>query len=456
MLKRKYGMSNGNNDYIKYRIVKFVFALTLMAAMAGKGFTMDYYVAPSGSDSNSGTIESPLATIMKAQSMAASGDTVYLRGGTYYLDNANVTATKAPWAIVNNITKDDIRYLAYEDERPIFDFSKVQPSGYRVTAFQVSADNCEFEGFDVVGVQVTITSGHTQSECFRVNGGDGNRFERLSMHDGMGIGWYLADGSNNMVVNCDAYNNRGLDSNSMGNVDGFGAHPQHTSGTGNMFIGCRAWFNSDDGFDLINADAAVVISNCWSFYNGYDTSFTYLGGDGNGFKAGGYGSNGTSIPSPVPRHVVRFCLAVKNRANGFYANHHTGGLDWINNTAINNSTNYNMLCTLASDNDTDVSGYDQYMKNNLGYLGSSQVLNLSSADDNDVTYNYWTLSVSVTADDFVSLDESLLIQSRQADGSLPEIDYARLNSGSDLIDAGTDVGFSYTGSAPDLGTFEME
>jgi pectate lyase len=424
--------------------------------MAGKGFAMDYYVAPSGSDSNSGTIKSPLATIMKAQSMAASGDTVYLRGGTYYLENSNITATKSPYAIVNNITKDDIRYLAYGDERPVFDFSEVQPSGYRVTAFLVSADNCEFEGFDVVGVQITITSAHTQSECFRVSGGNGNRFENLAMHDGMGIGWYLTNGSNNRVVNCDAYNNRGLNSYSIGNVDGFGAHPRRTSGTGNMFIGCRAWFNSDDGFDLIHAYAAVVISNCWAFYNGYDSSFSYLGGDGNGFKAGGYGSSGSSIPSSVPRHVVRFSLAVKNRMSGFYANHHTGRLEWINNTAINNSANYNLLCTKASDNDTDVPGYDQYMKNNLGYLGGSQVVNLGSADDNDVSYNYWTLPVSVSADDFVSLDESELTQSRQADGSLPEIDYARLKRGSDLIDAGRDAGFSYTGSAPDLGAFETE
>ena len=81
---------------------------------------------------------------------------------------------------------------------------------------------------------------------------------------------------------------------------------------------------------------------------------------------------------------------------------------------------------------------------------------MSPADDNDVAYNFWTLPVSVTAVDFTSLDKSLLTQSRQADGSLPKIDYARLNSGSDLIDAGIDVGFHYAGSAPDLGSFETD
>ena len=58
----------------------------------------------------------------------------------------------------------------------------------------------------------------------------------------MGIGWYLTAGQSNLVLNCDAYRNRGLDSSSLGNIDGFGAHPSSTSGTGNVFRGCRAWF----------------------------------------------------------------------------------------------------------------------------------------------------------------------------------------------------------------------
>ena len=73
------------------------------------------------------------------------------------------------------------------------------------------------------------------------------------MHDGMGNGWYLTSGASNLVLNCDAYNNRGLDSGSLGNTDGFGCHPNTTSGKGNILRGCRAWFNSDDGYDCINA-----------------------------------------------------------------------------------------------------------------------------------------------------------------------------------------------------------
>ena len=428
-------------------------ALLLLARVAPAATT--FFVATNGLDANTGTSNSPFATITRAQTAAASGDTVYLRGGTYFLADANLTATNNPWAIVNNITKSGVSYFAYPGERPVFDFSAVQPVGYRVTAFLVTASDCVFKGFDVVGVKVTVTGGNTQSECFRITGGNRNRFEQLAMHDGMGIGWYLTSGQSNLVLNCDAYNNRGLDSFSLGNIDGFGAHPTSTSGTGNVFRGCRAWFNSDDGYDCINAKALVTFDNCWAFFNGYFTNFASSTGDGNGFKSGGYGVNGsTTPPVPAPRHVTKFCLSVRNRASGFYANHHTGGLDWFSNTAHSNSVNFNMLCNLdATASSNDVPGFDHVMKNNLGYKArSTEVSNLGAT--NDVTFNYFTLPVTVANSDFASINESVLTLPRQTNGDLPYIGFAQLVGTSDLVNAGTNVGYAFTGSAPDLGAFE--
>ena len=48
----------------------------------------------------------------------------------------------------------------------------------------------------------------------------------------------------------------------------------------------------------------------------------------------------------------------------------------------------------------------------------------------------------------------LLSSSRNEDGSLPNIDFMKLVSGSDLIDKGINVGLPYNGAAPDLGAFE--
>jgi len=48
----------------------------------------------------------------------------------------------------------------------------------------------------------------------------------------------------------------------------------------------------------------------------------------------------------------------------------------------------------------------------------------------------------------------MLKSARKSDGSLPDIDFFKLVSGSDLRNAGIDLGLPYNGSAPDLGPFE--
>ncbi len=431
--------------------------LALFLWLDGCAQAATWFVATNGFDTNTGTSNSPFATFTRAQSAAAAGDTVWLRGGTYFLSNTNLTATNAPWVIVNNVTKNNISYVAWPGELPVFDFSNVRPpiaNSNRVTAFLVTASGCTFKGFDVVGVQVDVALQHTQSENFRIAGGNFNRFEQLRMHDGMANGWYLTSGASNLVLNCDAYNNRGLDSGSLGNTDGFGCHPNSTSGKGNIIRGCRAWFNSDDGYDCINAFAVVTFDHCWAFWNGYFTNFASSTGDGNGVKGGGYGVSGSSFPTPIPRHVIEFCVAVRNRANGIYANHHLDGQIWINNTSYRNTVNYDMLCsTNNSSSAGDCPGYNHIMKNNLGYKGGTEVKNLGPV--NDTNFNYFTLPISIATNDFMTLDESLLTSPRRTNGELPYINFARLTNTSDCINAGTNQGFAFYGTAPDLGAFEF-
>lgn len=77
-----------------------------------------------------------------------------------------------------------------------------------------------------------------------------------------------------------------------------------------------------------------------------------------------------------------------------------------------------------------------------------------SATKTDITNNSWQNGLSATSADFVSVDTTLLKAARQRDGSLPSIDYLKLVPGSDLRNAGVDLGLPYSGSAPDLGAFE--
>jgi hypothetical protein len=432
-----------------------LFVLLLLATPM-HALAAEYFVAPAGNDGDPGTLENPFATVQRAQHAAAPGDTVYVRGGTYVMRESQVARKQGIFAHVILLDRSGtpgrrINYRAYRDERPVFDFSAVKPAGLRVDAFYVSGSWLHIKGLEVVGVQVTL-KGHTQSICFE-NGGSHNVYEQLSMHDGQAIGFYSVRGSDNLVLNCDAYRNHDVTSEDGlgGNVDGFGFHPPRGD-TGNVFRGCRAWFNSDDGFDCINAHEPVTFENCWAFYNGFTTKFERLA-DGNGFKAGGYGATPADrLPQPVPRHTVRFCLAIGNKASGFYSNHHPGGSDWFNNTGYRNGTDFNMLCRLA-DNRTDVDGYGHTLRNNVGYKGRA-VISRIDLPRCKASHNSFALGLELQDKDFVNLDESELVRARQAGGDLPAIDFLHPAPGSALIDQGIDVGFPFRGATPDLGAFE--
>ena len=430
--------------------------LLCLAVLSSSVSAADWYVAPTGDDTAPGSIGQPFATIQHAQQSAAPGDTVLIRGGTYIMTEAQIAQKRRIFARITVLDKSGepgkpITYRAYQDEKPIFDCSQVKPQGMRVDAFYVSGSWLHLIGLEVTGVQVTMKT-HTQSICFDSNGSH-NIFERLSMHNSQAIGIYHVRGSDNLFLNCDAWNNWDYTSEDGkgGNVDGFGCHPTPGS-TGNVFRGCRAWFNSDDGYDCLGAHESVTFENCWALYNGFSPKFERTG-DGNGFKAGGYGSAPASeLPKIIPRHTVRLCLAVGNKNSGFYANHHPGGSDWFNNTGFRNGANFNMLGRLA-DNRTDVNGYGHKLRNNLSYKSRADLVRIDAAKC-DSASNSFNLDIKPTDKDFTSIDDKELLQTRQADSSLPAVSFMHLADGSPLIDSGSDIGFPFNGAKPDLGAFE--
>lgn len=417
-----------------------------------------FYVAPNGDNANSGSIDAPFATILRAQESVAPGDTVLIRGGTYLVGDDEVI--QRPGQEASCVTVLDksgtpnhrINYWAYPGERPVFDYANVKPAEGRVTAFSVDGSWLHLKGFEVVGLQVTSLT-HAQSYGF-INWGNHNVYELLSIHDGMATGLRIDDGANNLVLNCDAYRNHdSVSANKLGSsVDGFGYHAPKGS-VNNVFRGCRAWFNSDDGFDFINSIEAARIEYCWAFYNGYSTTFESLG-DGNGFKAAGEsGKRVEQLPNPIPRHVVIGSVAVRNKVNGFYANHHPGGIEWLNNTGYRNRTNFNLRGRDPADNRTIIPGRGHILKNNLGFEGGAEVAELDF-EASDVSDNYFTLPVTITAADFLGLDESDLVNPRQPNGELPDVPFLHLAPGSDAIDTGVNVRLPFLGAAPDLGAFE--
>lgn len=403
------------------------------------------YVAPDGNDTASGSIEEPMATLPAAYKKIAGGDTICFRGGTYKVTDEQVMKIESLYAHTFALEKAGTKeghtcVMGYPGERPVFDFSALQLDGaHRFTGFYLGADYIHLRNFDIVGLPVRIT-GHTQSECVSARNGSHCIVENIAMHHNMAIGYYQTEGSDNLVLNCDAYNN--YDSYSEGpyggNVDGFGIHVTKTDETGNRIIGCRAWRNSDDGYDLINCAAPVEISHCIAFFNGYqpaeDLTTFNSAGDGNGFKAGGWGMSAavTKCPEVCPSHYVHHCLAYKNKANGFYSNHHLAGNTWEYNSASDNWANYEMKNRYdnTAEGAYDVPGYGHVLRHNVSWIYHNNKEHINNYDAETCTMENNSFlpqdsAFTVTAGMFVSTDISELIVKRNADGTLPEINFMR-------------------------------
>lgn len=419
-------------------------AIAAFLTLAASAHAADYYVSTTGLDTNAGDINHPFASLVKAQAAASSGDTVFIRGGTY--NNFSPVTNDGVYNYGLNFSKSNITYSAFAgDSRPVLNFSALSAASFRVCAIEVTGSGNTFKGFDVTGVQA---GSQKQADNWRI-AGNSNTLNQIVTRDDQGNGVYLLNhASNNTIKNSDSFNLVGINGISAGNTDGFGCHSQ---GSGNVFTGDRSWGNSDDGYDCItNPGGGVTFDHCWAYDNGR------LDGNKNGFKIGGFGDTGGAFPVPAPVHTVSFCVSASNGANGFYANHQPGqAAVWSNNSSFNNrAADFNMLEAIDTQPGatSSVPGTREVMHNNLAFQGTL-VSNLNESGDM-VAGNSFTLPVTVSAADFLSLDPSQLTLPRNADGSLPDIAFLHLIPGSDLINAGMDLGFPYNGAAPDLGAFE--
>src|SRR5262249_26854675 len=124
--------------------------------------------------------------------------------------------------------------------------------------------------------------------------------------------------------------------------------------------------------------------------------------------------------------------------------HHPGGIDFLNNTAFSNPRNFDLLA--------DQGPAEHFLRNNLTFGTGSAIAN--AGPDIDAAFNSWNGGVNLSNADFLNVSSTGADGPRQADGSLPLLNFMHLAPGSDLIDAGVNVGLPFNGSAPDLGAFE--
>jgi len=399
---------------------------TILILILSLSLSAQIIVSTDGSDNNSGTIDSPFATIIKALTGVTPGDTIFVRGGTY-----SITTTIT---ISSSLSGTDSSYyylLAYEDEKPLLDFSG---EAFGLKGISLRANYWEIVGIDVYGAG---------DNGLDINGGSYNIIERCNFYENRDSGVQLGSGAaHNRFINCDSYYN--ADPPDYGDADGFA--PKLTVGTGNYFYGCRSWGNCDDGWDgyLRGAsDMTTTLENCWTWGNGYlkDGSDPGSQANGNGFKMGGGDNSNAEL---LMHHFnLTNCLAFGNKNKGFDQNNNVGSMIILNCSGWANLTaNYRIKRELNE-------GQTLIVKNCVSFEGGTQFGDFAVQEANS-----WTGSFNVTVEDFLSIDPSLAPSSRKSDGSLPDIDFMHLASGSELIDTGVDLGLSYWGDAPDLGAFE--
>ena len=368
---------------------------------------------------------------ISAMTKASAGDTVFFEAGTYQVPYTEGQANTITLSKSGMADKPIVFYAAGHATAVIdFQFPELTYVDKGV-GLSMTGSYYELHGLAITraGYQGAYVTGSY------------NKFYNMSFFENRNSGLEINKGGNHtLVVNVDAYRN--YDPKKKGGMaDGFAS--KQTQGAGNVFINCRAWENSDDGFDFFDSPDSVIVYDSWAFRNGVNV-FGYAAelfdGNGNGFKMGGNKAQAN--------HRCTRCIAFDNPVKGFDQNNNTGGITVEQSLAYRNGSsgaaNYGMGGALNA-------GQKHHLRNNISYKGKNADSFGSSSEQKT---NSWNISVTVSDDDFESLDTSLATIARNADGLLPYTKLFRLKKGSVLIDKGTEIGFDYVGSAPDLGPYE--
>ncbi|QZT33783.1 bacterial Ig-like domain-containing protein [Caldalkalibacillus thermarum TA2.A1] len=360
----------------------------------------DIYVSPTGTADGTGSKDDPL-NIDTAIDFVKPGQKIVVLDG-HYVRHSPIHIRR-----YNDGTPDARKYLvAAPGARPVFDFGR-------------RSDGVLHEGhyWHVKGLDFTRSAGNTKGYHL---GGSHNIIENARFYDNGDTGLQIsridstldemADWpSHNLILNSTSFDNRDPAEN---NADGFAA--KLTVGEGNVFRGCIAHNNIDDGFDLYTklgtgTIGAVVIEDSIAYNNGTLTDGTIGKGDKNGFKLGGEGIH-------VP-HVIRNSIAFGNGKYGFTSNSNPGVIA-ENNIAFNNAEgNLDFTTYTHITPDFTLNGFISYQKD---YTARDRYPAELEADHNFLfngTISVNQSGVQLTDEHFASL-EPILTYERDEEGNI--------------------------------------
>ena len=416
-----------------------------------------YYVSTTGNDGNPGTFAEPWLTIQYGINQIQRGDTLYIRGGVYY-------STAQIGIVGKSGTADSIILVAtYPDDytagnRAIIDCDNLVATD---GMWMRDVDYWKLDGLTIRNARQDGTSGVKYG--FIISRSEYIYMENMVSHDNGGPG-FRAEQARTIVyyTNCDSYNNadtipiapsspggRGAGFSIIGDV----SETDTSKWVQAYYTGCRAWDNSSSGFAAAYGVKKAIYDSCWVI--GVGT----LEGDGRGFSTG----RTTAAAPPDSQYIIKNSISIYNRARGYNVNcngdAYTSNIVYLNNIAYNNGSGGGFTGSFG----TQVAGAPIF-RNNWSYPNAYKIgwqvdaqFSMEPGMNYSSSYNSWDVSpaITITDNDFVSIDTAGIRGLRQADGGLPEINFLKLKSTSDLINRGIDVGRPYNGLAPDLGAFEF-
>lgn len=419
------------------------------------------YCDPTGSDATAdGSALLPFFSLQNAVDIACPGDTIIMRAGTYsYSRRINIGSSGEPG--------DGYIVITSEDGRAVLDFS-AQTVADANQGIRLTGSYWHLYGLDICNagdngllIERNKPSGGSYTDiAARTGEAHDNIIENCEFYRNADTGLQMKNlAARNAVINCDSYYNADPD---HGDADGFAVKISH--GDGNYFYGCRAWANSDDGWDQyikkeggFPDDITTTLDYCFAFENGYLEDGQKSRGNGNGFKMGSnQGRNNV---------ILNRCVAFNNLSKGFDQNHNTGHM------ILNNCSGY-----AAKDPDASRYSYrieEPVAEGHIIRLTNCVAISDGISDKKKSAYAPWAVSgtlisceMNTLPSDYVTIDDVSVYASRLPDGNLPDIDFMRPADGNTrLIDAGVEVdpfdgesyrsyGITYAGEAPDLGYIE--
>jgi parallel beta-helix repeat protein len=386
-----------------------------------------YYVSPNGSDLNNGSLNAPWKTIQRAANIAAGGDTVYVRTGTY---NETVKFTRSG----SSGTGQRIIFRNYPGELPAVDATgKSVVDGQSGVFTLESVSYVTIEGFDIknfttsstknvpigiyvrgAGSYVEILNNHISYIKNNANSGDANALGLLV------AGTEVPTSINNIIISGNELDHLVLGSSESlsinGNVEHWKVINNKVHDNNNIGIDAIGFeeTNPNDAYNqardgLISGNLVYNISSYGNpaYGNDYAADGIYVDGGKRIIIENNIVHNTDFGIELASEHKGKSTSYVTVR-NNLVWNNNTAGITIGGYDADRGTTDY---CTIVNNtflfNDTKKTGAGEFqiqyyannnvVKNNIFYASSQGILisnkNTSSTNPADLDYNIYFSSV---------------------------------------------------------------